>query len=251
MKKIIWSLVFVFFMSCTNSNTIRSEQNLQTYYKEIDNKIFTEINKDSRERYKKILNEEETKNVPLFFKTQVETINENGYKNLYDGFNHALKGSFQLNSKGEVEGVYKVFDDKGNLQEIGYLEKKGVTSGVKRKYYSNGKIAKEIPYYKNKVNGIRKFYYENEKLKEKFYYVDGKEEGIGETYYDNGKIKETAYYKNGEKNGEILMYYPNGNLNVKGTFLNGREEGLFQVYSEDGQKKELIFKKGKLLNINK
>lgn len=199
MKKLMTSIFLILILlGCSNSNINTNQENLNKYYAEIQAKIDSERNKDPRGKYKRALTEKEASNNPLSFKNMFEVENENGYKNIYNAYNEQLIYSYQLNSRGEINGVYKKFYYTGELMEIGYTEKENIRSGVIREYYKNGDIFSEISLYKNKKNGYSKFYYENNILREKYIYINDKENGEGIGYYPDGSVLHIDKYNHGK-----------------------------------------------------
>lgn len=198
MKKIMTSIFLILvLLGCSNSNVNTNRESLNKYYAEIQGKIDNERNKDPRKKYKRALTKEEAGHNPLSFKNMFEIEDENGYKNIYNAYNQQLIYSYQLNSKGKINGVYKKFYYTGELMEIGYTEKK-VRSGIVREYYKNGDIFSEISLYKNKKNGYRKYYYENNILREEYVYKNDKENGEGIGYYPDGSVLHIDKYDNGK-----------------------------------------------------
>lgn len=125
MKKIMTSIFLILvLLGCSNSNVNTNRESLNKYYAEIQGKIDNERNKDPRKKYKRALTKEEAGHNPLSFKNMFEIEDENGYKNIYNAYNQQLIYSYQLNSKGKINGVYKKFYYTGELMEIGYTEKK-------------------------------------------------------------------------------------------------------------------------------
>ncbi|WP_410208176.1 toxin-antitoxin system YwqK family antitoxin [Fusobacterium sp.] len=220
MKKILLGLFLVILAGCSNLNT-QNKKDIDEYIKNIDVKIEKELTKDPRIKYRRKLTDEELKKQPVSYKNYMEVVEENGYKNIYDSYDHHLRQSLTLGEDGEPYGVYKIFDENEKLTEIGFIDKGGVFSGTKRVYYPNGKLHKLIPYYKNSVEGKRIFYHPNGNIQEIYTYINNKEDGEGRIYYLNGKLKLIENYKEGEKVGAYKIYDSTGRLRQKGINKNG------------------------------
>jgi len=95
---------------------------------------------------------------------------------------------------------------------------------IKKKYWDNGKLKKEIPYKKHyglgwkKVkttlipHGIAKTYYETGVLETEDPYVDGERDGVLKFYNEEGQITQAISYKNSLKEGKTTYYYSDGSV---------------------------------------
>lgn len=95
-------------------------------------------------------------------------------------------------------------------------------SGVKRYYYTSGKLKIEIPYKNGKINGVRKHYYEDGALQAERSYKNGKEFGIEKYYYEDGSLSLEIPYKDGRYEGVARYYYRDGTLKRKIFFKNNK-----------------------------
>ena len=86
-------------------------------------------------------------------------------------------------------------------------------------------------------NYIKKEYYENGQLKKEMSYVNDKEHGILK-YYENGQVKYECPYVLGNKHGTVKWYYITGELQYECPYDNDKEHGIYKEYYENGQLKE-------------
>ena len=99
----------------------------------------------------------------------------------------------------------------GRIQGEGFL-KDGKLSGLRKKYFQNGKVSLERNYVSSIPNGLDKEYFEDGSLKQKGEFVNGKEDGVWEMYFPNGKLKQQTNFQNGKMIDESKTYYSNGKI---------------------------------------
>lgn len=114
---------------------------------------------------------------------------------------------------------------------------------VKKEYYDNGKLKKEIPYNTIcNIEGIAKQYYENGNLEREVPYKNGDIEGIVKKYYENGKLQAETSYKKSLKDGMEKAYYDNGKLKYEAPF---KRYEAFYPYTEIEGMLKWYYKNGK------
>lgn len=99
----------------------------------------------------------------------------------------------------------------GRIQGEGFL-KDGKLSGLRKKYFQNGKVSLERNYISSIPNGLDKEYFEDGSLKQKGQFVNGKEDGIWEMYFPNGKLKQQTNFQHGKMIDESKTYYSSGKI---------------------------------------
>ncbi|MEZ4948958.1 MAG: toxin-antitoxin system YwqK family antitoxin [Saprospiraceae bacterium] len=132
------------------------------------------------------------------------------------------------------EGVYKKFDDQGNLlEEANYSN--DTLDGLRVIYFANGKHQVEEHYVKGQFEGPFKSFHEDGNLKLEGVYENNKMTGPWKAYYENGQLKEIVQFEANQENGPFIEYYENGNLKAKGSYLEGdHEHGELELYDESG-----------------
>ena len=141
---------------------------------------------------------------------------------------------FIVNKDGEKHGLYKSFDEDGNVIETATY-KNGMLHGDRNFYFKNGKLELSEHYVENVITGPYLSYYINGQIELSFEYENGVVNGLLTKYYENGSIMEEVNMSENEENGPFKEYYENGQLKWKGEYLNGDNEfGLLVNYKEDG-----------------
>ncbi len=118
--------------------------------------------------------------------------------------------------------VYTVFyKGKKKMSEGLYVNK--LREGIWKIYHVDGEtVMAEEPYKNDKINGVKKAYYSSGKLSEELEYKNGVEDGISNQYAENGvKIKETQYV-NGNLEGKIIIRDTNGKVTDEAEYVNGK-----------------------------
>jgi len=97
------------------------------------------------------------------------------------------------------------------------------------------------------TDGLFQVYWPNGNLRYEWYYKDGKRvDGVSKGWYSNSKLKQTITWKNGKRNGKWIQWWENGQKVCEWTFKDGKEIGLTR-WNDNGQKKEYIYKDGKIV----
>ena len=137
---------------------------------------------------------------------------------------------------GKREGVWREFDEEGNVIKSQTYKKGGLVSegvvgtdgkrrGDYKEFYPDSTMRAEGLFIDGLRSGEWKFYYHNGKLQEVGSYKEGNPDGAWTWYYDNGQKQiEEQFYK-GQPNGLYKEYDTNGNLIVSGTYFDGMKAG--------------------------
>lgn len=159
----------------------------------------------------------------------------------------------------KCKGVFRYYDQQGNLQATNEFDKSGerclnktfASNGrvVATGYYVNQKKEGEWKYYdkdsgqlllseenkEGKVNGWSRLYNPNNgKLAEETQYVEGVPEGQCRKYSDTGVLQMECVYRAGLLDGPCKTYYTNTVLKEEGQYVEGRKSGEWKTYNEDG-----------------
>lgn len=164
----------------------------------------------------------------------------------------------KADSLGRKQGLWRVYDDGGNIKYSGeYID--GKPTGTFTYYYSTGKSKAVLVYSdsgrvahaKNYFPGGRvmaKGKYVNQKkdstwvyyseqdgsLSAEENYKDGLKDGVSKTFYPEGKVAEEITYQLDEKDGPWIKYFTDGKVQLKATYLQNKLEGLYTVYHFNG-----------------
>ncbi len=98
----------------------------------------------------------------------------------------------------------------------------GISNGIHKEYYPNGKVKSEANYKNGKVEGILKEYYESGRLAFIQTVRNGKIRGLVKAYYENGKLKGEVNYVDSMQDGELKEYYENGKIKEEVTYIAGQ-----------------------------
>lgn len=104
--------------------------------------------------------------------------------------------------------------------------------GLKRTYYTNGKVKFEVNFKNKKIDGCMKGYYKDGALQLESNYVDGKKEGFTKTYYKSGNMQSEANYVNGEME-YYKGYYENGKRSMEVNFENGHVIDGYKYHTDE------------------
>ena len=148
--------------------------------------------------------------------------------------NGTILEEFIVNKDGEKHGLYKSFDEEGNVIETA-IYKNGKLNGDRNFYFKNGKLELSEHYVEDVITGPYVSYYISGQVEISFEYNNGEVNGLLTKYYESGTIKEEVNMKNNEENGPFKEYYESGQLKWEGQYLNGDNEfGLLVNYKNDG-----------------
>ena len=138
----------------------------------------------------------------------------------------------------------------------------GEEQEVKREYWKNGKLKKEIRFEGGKNSYKETWWYENGEKKSEINYKDGAYDGQYNRWYEDGSLMEETeykkggkdgvhtkwirgrrsktlevYYKDGKRDGLYTEWYEDAGKKIEGNFKNGKRDGLYTEWYENGRKK--------------
>ncbi len=133
--------------------------------------------------------------------------------------------SSALTKKGVPEGVFRMYDEKGNIDSakvftqgkllrVGRMDNQGgLKQGQWKEYYESGQLRAIGNYVDGKRDGIWKFTYENDSLEQTGAYVKGKPNGPWKWFYADGSVRREEVYKNGLEDGSDERIFQRRNCN--------------------------------------
>jgi antitoxin component YwqK of YwqJK toxin-antitoxin module len=159
---------------------------------------------------------------------------------------------------GRKQGLWRVYDESGNLKYSGQYEN-GVPTGSFTYYYPEGKIkavlnhldSGNVVYAKNyfpaghvmaegkyidqKKDSTWLYYSESDgSLSSEEHYNNTVKDGVWKTYYPEGQVAEEIIYRNGLKEGPWVQYFTDGKVKMKTTYINDEIEGQYLIYHLNG-----------------
>lgn len=134
------------------------------------------------------------------------------------------EGKWYFQGKPFTGNAVSYYNDKRKKEVIPFVE--GQKNGVSQKWFSNGKLQKQIFYKNNKLEGEGKSWWEDGKLASKSFYVNGVGNGVQKEWHPNGKMAKITTLKNGVEEGLQQAWLENGKIYVNCEMKNGRAFGL-------------------------
>jgi len=123
--------------------------------------------------------------------------------------------------------------EKGARETGARADTTGIFSGVKR-YYSEGKIIKEVTFVDGLRDGICKNYYDDGRLKRTLIYRNNIREDTAKWYYTEGMVYRTTPYVNDKIHGTQIKYYKSGRIQACLPYRNGLRLPGLEEYYENG-----------------
>ncbi len=120
-----------------------------------------------------------------------------------------LKRAVYEFKNGQKNGQYILYNDNGNIKEIGKYTNELLDSNVVA-FYKNGNKKYEFYYEMGIKKGKSVTYFSNGNIEQSSFIVNGVPEGLVETYYEAGNIRQKAYYKDGFRHGPYERYHLTG-----------------------------------------
>lgn len=173
--------------------------------------------------------------------------------------NGLIKTEGQFNNQGQLDGVWKYYTDKGQL-EVATKFVNGELKGDRINYYLNGSRSTKMnvqndhvtgdfyqyytfnqPYSKITYNsqsqkdGPAEYYYKNGQISDEITHKNDEVAGACTTYHSNGQLKAQYDYVDGEINGHYVSYHRNGQLYEEGEYVDGKLEGFWKIFYDNGQ----------------
>jgi hypothetical protein len=109
---------------------------------------------------------------------------------------------------------------------------------VKRTYYPDGTLHKEIVMKDGKQTGSFREYFKNGKLFQEVSFVDNQREGLVKKYYDTGILYEETPYAQGKIHGIKKRYRRTGDLMSEVPYHEGNLCKGLKEYTTDGKVKQ-------------
>jgi len=227
MKKIL-VLTFIILSSCflgaqelvnKDINKVDSEGNRQGYWKVFDVNGLLKFEGEFHD------------NQPIgTFKYYYENGKVKAVSEMYDHGTRSRTKVYHKNGRLLAEGnylnkkkdsIWSYYSDYDGilLSNENYVD--GALDGVVINFYSNGRIAEELPYKSGLKQGEWKRYFTDGKLKLKANYVDDKLEGLMLIYYQKGFPEVSGMYKNNFKEGMWMYYDAEGMISKKERYVRG------------------------------
>lgn len=182
---------------------------------------------------------------PMVIRHHVDGYENGRWTYFYDTTNMvAWEMDFLL---GQKHGKHIYYNKKGDTTLL-ETYKYDQLNGVKRIFYSTGKVHREIHYLKGQLDGSFTVFNKEEKVIEKLNYSEGKKNGVQSFYYDDGTLLKTETWTDEIKNGPFITYYYQGFIQVSENWKKGIKHGVFEEYFNNRRLKlKSIYKKGELI----
>ncbi len=124
----------------------------------------------------------------------------------------------------------------------------GLLHGIKRDYYPDSKIYKEISYSNGVFDGPFKVYNGYGDIIQDLNYSMGKKDKESKYYYDDGTLMRTENWNKGVKEGEFKIFFYDGSIQQSENYKKGRKEGWFEHFYHDGTpKRRALYEKDELI----
>lgn len=107
-------------------------------------------------------------------------------------------------------------------------------TGIK-KYYSEGKLIKEVTFKDGVKDGLCKNYYDDGRLKTTIIYSNNLKSDTSRWYYPEGMVYRATPYRNNMLNGVQVKYYKNGRVQAEIPYKDGLRMPGLKEYYEDGR----------------
>ncbi len=104
---------------------------------------------------------------------------------------------------------------------------------VEKRYYSNGRVHRVIPYVDGRKHGEMKVYSKDGNLTQKIKFKDDEKKFV-RYFHKNGVVSREVPYVDGKPNGTMHVYDENGDLVQKIPYRNGEIEGVAEQYYVGG-----------------
>lgn len=105
---------------------------------------------------------------------------------------------------------------------------------IRRTFYPDGKVHKEIVTNNGTKSGISKEYYKNGQVFQEVNYVANLREGIARRYFDTGVLSQETPYKNDKMHGIQKKYRRSGKLMAEIPYFEGHQCVGLKEYTADG-----------------
>lgn len=145
------------------------------------------------------------------------------------------------------DGIKKIFYSSGKLMSV-ISSKDRMLHGVTKLYYESGKMEAILSFKNGMLHGEIKEYNESGKLIHSSSRKDGILHGTERFYNESGQIVQESSYKDGKKlQGFSREYYKSGGLKNEFIFIGEMPSGYAQIFYESGGlKNEITYENNKL-----
>jgi len=139
----------------------------------------------------------------------------------------------QKENNATVNGLFVEYSKIGEIKiEVPIV--KGKRSGIRKEYYSKGKIFTTSHYQNDMRNGQHKVYDQGGRLDNEAHYVDDLKDGLEICYNAEGVITDESHYKQGKQDGITKLYYDSGALHQEINYVNDEMNGTRKYYYRSG-----------------
>ncbi|MFC2111846.1 toxin-antitoxin system YwqK family antitoxin [Bacteroidota bacterium] len=191
-------------------------------------------------------------------KEEINRLDQNGYKQgVWKEFYPDRKLKTERSYRDNVlDGLYKEFNEKGNLVMVMKYEKGQVVAEnisdeesieIRNEYDDRNRLVKSGPFRQNIPVGIHREYDQDGKITNARTYdnigrmiaeglvdEEGKKQGRWMDYYPEGEKKSEGLYTNNYRTGKWRFYRRSGRIEQTGDYNQGRPHGLWLWYYENG-----------------
>lgn len=186
-------------------------------------------------------------------------------------FGGTVKTVFSYNSRAQLHGVIRHYDQLGKLWKEETWEN-GKKNGPARILGAQGQTLSQVRFADDRMQGVYRAYYDGGELRAECFYDRGVLHGPFKKYYRSGVLESEATYAHGAKNGPETLYYPGGGPQLSAyynagdldcpviefyesgavrsvqSYRDNRLDGVSKEYFESGRlKSEMLFGRGKNL----
>jgi antitoxin component YwqK of YwqJK toxin-antitoxin module len=169
-------------------------------------------------------------------------------------------------SNGRKNGVFKIFNKKGNLEKMekyidGVLiegDAETALMDIRKEYYPDGSLKMIGGYRENAKHGSFREFDKDGNVINSYVYEAGQVTGEGmldsagmrngpwKLFYSDGKLRAEGAYKNGKRQGPWTYYYKSGKVEQKGNYNEDLSGGEWKWYYQSGAlHREETYRKGR------
>jgi len=105
-------------------------------------------------------------------------------------------------------------------------------TGIK-KYYTGGRLLKEVTFKNGIRNGEMKSYYQGGQVYQTFWYENGLREDSARWYYLEGSVFRSTPFRHDTIHGTQIQYYRNGRVKARLAYINGLRTPAIEEYGQD------------------
>ena len=128
------------------------------------------------------------------------------------------------------------------------IYKDGRLNGIKKEYYPNSKLEKEVSYKDGVFDGPFIVYDKEGNILQELNYKEGKKEGEWKYYYNDGNLLKIENWEEDVKNGVFKTFYIQGTIQTSENFKKGLKHGEFiERFPNDKLKRSAFYKKDELI----